>query len=60
MAGKIAAEILNETMWVVYYVICKKSNNFVLEGKEINANYCVAIFGSKDKLKGFLKKSRLN
>lgn len=60
MAGKIAAEILNETMWVVYYAICKKSNNFVLEGKEIDANYWVDIFGSKDKLKGFLKKSRLN
>ena len=60
MAGKIAAEILNETMWVVYYAICKKSNNFVLEGNKIDANYWVDIFGSKDKLKGFLKRYRLN
>jgi len=56
MAGKIAAEILNETMWVVYYAICKKSNNFTIKGTKIDASYWTMIFGSKDKLKGFLKK----
>lgn len=56
MAGKIAAEILNETMWVVYYAICKKSNNFTIKGIKIDANYWTMVFGSKDKLKGFLKK----
>ncbi|NBO99082.1 MAG: hypothetical protein EBU90_03005 [Proteobacteria bacterium] len=56
MAGKIAAETLNETMWVVYYAICKKSSNFVIRGTNIDANYWIDVFGSKDKLKGFLKK----
>jgi len=55
MAGKIAAEILNETMWVVYYAICKKSSNFTIRGTKIDANYWTEVFGSKDKLKGFVK-----
>ena len=55
MAGKIAAEILNETMWVVYYAICKKSNNFTIKGTKIDANYWITVFSSKDRLKGFLK-----
>jgi hypothetical protein len=60
MAGKVAAEILNETMWVVYYAICKKSNNFTIRGTKIDANYWSEVFGSKDKLKGFLKKFGLD
>lgn len=57
MAGKVAAEILNETMWVVYYAICKKSNgSFTIKGTKIDANYFIEVFGTKDKLKGFLKK----
>jgi hypothetical protein len=60
MAGKVAAEILNETMWVVYYAICKKSNNFTIKGTKINADYWSEVFGSKDKLKGFVKKFGLD
>jgi hypothetical protein len=60
MASKIAAEILNETMWVVYYAICKKSNNFTINGTKIDSNYWIEVFGSKDKLRGFLKKFGLD
>lgn len=56
MAGKVAAEILNETMWVVYYAICKKSNNFTIRGTKIDADYLTEVFKTKDKLKGFIKK----
>jgi hypothetical protein len=56
MADRVAAETLNETMWVVYYAICKKSNNFTIRGTKIDADYWSEVFGSKDKLKGFLKK----
>lgn len=56
MATKVAAEVLNETMWVVYYAICKKSTNFTIQGTKIDANYFVEVFSTKDKLKGFLKK----
>jgi len=57
MSGKIAAEILNETMWVVYYAIAKKSsNNFTIKGTKIDSKYWSEVFGSKDKLRGFLKK----
>lgn len=60
MAGKIAAEILNETMWVVYYAIAKKSsNNFTIKGTQINSNYWSEVFGTKDKLKGVLKRFNL-
>ena len=55
MAGKIAPEILNETMWVVYYAIGKKSSNFVLKGTQIDAEYWVKLFSTKDKLGGFVK-----
>ncbi len=50
-----AAEIINETMWVVYFLIVKKSSNFVLNGTEIDENFMINIFESKGKLSGFIK-----
>lgn len=50
-----AAEIINETMWVVYYAISKKSSKFVVNGIEVNENFWVNAFSSKDKLSGSLK-----
>ena len=51
-----AAEILNETMWVVYYAIVKKSTKFVINGIEVDENFWVDTFASKEKLSGALKK----
>ena len=39
-----AAEIINETMWVVYFLIAKKSSNFVLKGTNIDENFMINIF----------------
>ena len=50
-----AAEIINETMWVVYYAISKKSSKFIVNGIEVNENFWVDTFSSKDKLSGSLK-----
>jgi len=50
-----AAEIINETMWVVYYAISKKSSKFVVNGIEVNESFWVNAFSSKDKLTGSLK-----
>jgi hypothetical protein len=50
-----AAEIINETMWVVYFLIAKKSSNFVLKGTNIDENFMINIFESKGKLSGFIK-----
>jgi len=50
-----AAEIINETMWVVYFLIAKKSSNFVLKGTEIDENFMINIFESREKLSGFIK-----
>jgi len=50
-----APEIINETMWVVYFLIAKKSSNFVLKGTEIDENFMINIFESREKLSGFIK-----
>ena len=50
-----AAEIINETMWVVYFLISKKSSDFVLKGTNIDENFMINIFESKGKLSGFIK-----
>ncbi len=50
-----AAEIINETMWVVYFLISKKSSNFVLRGTNIDENFMINIFESREKLSGFIK-----
>jgi hypothetical protein len=50
-----AAEIINETMWVVYFLVAKKSSNFVLKGTTIDENFMINIFESKGKLSGFIK-----
>jgi len=50
-----AAEIINETMWVVYFLIAKKSSNFVLKGTNIDENFMINIFESREKLSGFIK-----
>ena len=42
-------------MWVVYYAIAKKSSKFVVNGNEINEDFWVNAFSSKDKLSGTLK-----
>ena len=55
-----APEILNETMWVVYYEINKKSQTFVIRGNEINVEFWVNAFSGKDKLSGSLKKLGIN
>lgn len=49
-----AAEIINETMWVVYFLIAKKSSNFVIKGNQIDENFMIDIFESKKKLSGFI------
>lgn len=51
----VAAEIKNETFWVIYYLIAKKSQNFVIKGTQINADYWQEVFSSKTKLSGFVK-----
>lgn len=55
-----AAEILNETMWVVYYEINKKSQTFVIKGNKIDVEFWVNAFSGKDKLSGSLKKLGIN
>jgi hypothetical protein len=50
-----APEIINETMWVIYFLIVKKSSNFVLKGTNIDENFMINIFESKGKLSGFIK-----
>jgi hypothetical protein len=50
-----AAEIINETMWVVYYAISKKSSKFIVNGIEVNESFWVNTFSSKEKLSGALK-----
>ena len=50
-----AAEIINETMWVIYFLVAKKSSNFVLKGTNIDENFMINIFESKGKLSGFIK-----
>jgi hypothetical protein len=50
-----SAEILNETMWVVYYFVAKKSPNFIVKGTNIDENFMVNLFESKKKISGFLK-----
>ena len=50
-----AAEIINETMWVVYFLIAKKSSNFVLKGTNIDENFMINTFESREKLSGFIK-----
>lgn len=55
-----APEIINETMWVVYYEINKKSQTFVIRGNEINVDFWVNAFSGKDKLDGSLKKLGIN
>ncbi len=55
-----AAEILNETMWVVYYEINKKSQTFVIKGNQIDVRFWVNAFSGKDKLSGSLKKLGIN
>lgn len=50
-----AAEIINETMWVIYFLVAKKSSNFVLKGTNIDENFIINIFESKEKLSGFIK-----
>ena len=50
-----AAEIINETMWVVYHAISKKSKKYILKGTQIDPEFWIDVFGSKDKLSGFLK-----
>ena len=50
-----AAEIINETMWVIYFLVAKKSSNFVLKGTNIDENFMIDIFESKGKLSGFIK-----
>ena len=47
---------LGETMWVVYYSIAKRSQNFTLRGIEITPDYWDAVFATTDKLSGSLKK----
>jgi len=47
---------LGETMWVVYYSIAKRSQNFTLRGIEITPDYWDAAFATTDKLSGSLKK----
>jgi hypothetical protein len=55
-----AAEIINETMWVIYFLIAKKSSNFVLKGTNIDENFMIDIFDSKGKLSGFVKEYGFN
>ena len=50
-----AAEIINETMWVIYFLVAKKSSNFVFKGTNIDENFMINIFESKGKLSGFIK-----
>jgi hypothetical protein len=50
-----AAEIINETMWVIYFLVAKKSSNFVIKGTNIDENFMINIFESKEKLSGFIK-----
>ena len=50
-----AAEIINETMWVVYYAIAKKSSNFVVNGVQVDERFWVNAFSSGGKLSGALK-----
>jgi len=54
-AQNVAKELINETMWVVYFLIAKKSPNFVLKGTNIDENFMIDIFQSKGKLSGFIK-----
>jgi hypothetical protein len=46
---------LGETMWVVYYSIAKRSQNFTLKGIEITPDYWDSAFSTTDKLSGSLK-----
>lgn len=50
-----AAEIINETMWVIYFLVAKKSSNFVLKGTNIDENFMISLFESKKKISGFVK-----
>jgi hypothetical protein len=45
-----------ETMWTVYYVIEKKSQNFTLRGIEVTPDFWIDAFSGKDKLTGSLQK----
>jgi len=47
---------LGETMWVVYYSIAKRSQNFTLRGIEITPDYWNSAFATTDKLSGSLQK----
>ncbi len=57
----ISAESINETMWVVYFYLAKKSSNssnssFVIRGTEIDADYMVKVFSKNgNKLSGFIR-----
>ena len=50
-----AAEIINETMWVIYFLVAKKSPEFKLKRTTIDENFMINIFESKGKLSGFIK-----
>lgn len=49
-----AAEIINETMWVIYFLISKRSSNFILKGTNIDENFMINIFETRGKLSGFI------
>lgn len=51
----VAKETINETMWVIYFLIAKKSPDFKLKGTTIDENFMINIFESKGKLSGFIK-----
>lgn len=57
----VSSELINETFWVVYFLMAKKSSvpnnsNFVIRGNEISAEYMVKLFSKNgNKLSGFIR-----
>jgi hypothetical protein len=57
----VSSELINETMWVVYFYLAKKSSgssnsSFVISGTEINADYMSKVFSKNgEKLRGFIQ-----
>jgi hypothetical protein len=62
----ISAELINETMWLVYFALLKKSSNtngsnFIINGVEITEKYMVNLFSQGgNKLTGLIKNMRIS
>jgi hypothetical protein len=61
----VSAELINETMWLIYFYLMKKSSNtsgsnFVVNGTEITSKYMANLFSKGgDKLSGLIKNARI-